>query len=167
MFKNSTNNQTIIDLVIKESGVKSIKPKFVYAHLYMPHPPYFYDKRGQKRDLQTVYERSDESDYQYYLDYLPYTNQKAEELVDSIQLHSHHSAVIIFLGDHGLRYPINPMDLSNFFENQNAVYFPTQDYRLIYDSVSAVNEFRLVFNTLFHSNFPVLTDSTILLQDKK
>jgi Sulfatase len=167
MLRNSVNNQTIIDLVKKESAQKSDKPKFVYAHVYMPHPPYFFDKHGLRRDLRTVYERASESDYQYYLDYIPYTNQKAKELIHAIAQNTGHRAVIIFLGDHGLRYTLDPSDQSNYFENQNALYFPARDYRLVYDSVSGVNEFRLVFNTLFHAGFPILKDSTILLQDSK
>jgi hypothetical protein len=167
MFRHSNNNKIFVDLVKKESALLSTKPRFVYAHFYLPHPPFFYDKSGNRRDMKTVYERNDEKYSQDYLDYVPYTNQKAKELITTIQENTNHSAVIIFLGDHGFRNTTNPTDLSNYFQNQNAVYFPDRDYHSFYDSLSNVNEFRLVFNKLFNANFPLLKDSTIFLTDKK
>ncbi len=71
------------------------------------------------------------------------------------------------MGDHGFRKAANDKDKTHYFENQNAVYFPVNDYHLVYDSVSTVNQFRIIFNTLFRQNFPILKDSTIFLTDKK
>jgi hypothetical protein len=167
MFKHSNNNKTFVELVKKESALQSTKPRFVYAHFYMPHPPFFYDKFGNKKDVKSVYERNDEKYYQDYLDYIPYTNEKAKELINCIQQNTNNSAVIIFLGDHGFRHTTNPADLSNYFQNQNAVYFPDRDYHTIYDSISNVNEFRTIFNKLFNANFPLLKDSSIFLSDRK
>jgi hypothetical protein len=167
MFRHSNNNKTFVDLVKKESAIQSDKPRFVYAHFYMPHPPFFYDKNNNKRDVRTVYQQNDEKFYQAYLDYIPYTNEKAKELINTIQQNTNNSAVIIFLGDHGFRHTTNPADLSNYFQNQNAIYFPDRDYQSVYDSVSNVNEFRIIFNKLFNADFPLLKDSSIFLTDKK
>ena len=72
------------------------------------------------------------------------------------------------MGDHGLRYHdrlgYNPL---SFVENQNAVYFPGKDYRLFYDSISGVNQFRVILNTLFGQNLPLLKDSVVNVKDKK
>lgn len=167
MFRHSNNNKTFVDLVKKESAIQNDKPKFVYAHFYMPHPPFFYDKNGNKRDIKTVFELNDEKFYQAYLDYIPYTNEKAKDLINTIQQNTNNSAVIIFLGDHGFRHTTDPNNLFNYFQNQNAVYFPDKDYHTLYDSISTVNEFRAVFNKLFDAKFPMLKDSTIFLMDKK
>lgn len=167
IFRHSNNNKTFVDLVKKESALQSNKPRFVYAHFYMPHPPFFYDKYGVKKDVSTIYKQNDEKYYQDYLDYIPYTNEKAKELINNIQQNTNNSAVIIFLGDHGFRYTTDSSDLSNYFQNQNAVYFPDKEYRSLYDSVSNVNEFRIIFNKLFNANFPLLKDSSIFLKDKK
>ena len=167
MFRHSNNNTTFIDLVKKESAIQTDKPKFVYAHFYMPHPPFFYDKDGNKRDMKSVYELNDEKFYQAYLDYIPYTNQKAKELINTIQQNTNNSAVIIFLGDHGFRHTTDSSNLNNYFQDQNAVYFPDKEYGSLYDSISTVNEFRVVFNKLFNAGFPLLKDSTIFLRDKK
>ncbi|HLK27451.1 MAG TPA: sulfatase-like hydrolase/transferase [Puia sp.] len=167
MFKHSNNNNTLVGMMKNESALQSNKPRFIYGHFYMPHPPFFYDKIGNKRDVKTVYEQNDEKFYQAYLDYIPYTNQKAKEIINTIQQNTNNSAVIIFLGDHGFRHTTDTADLSNYFQNQNAVYFPDKEYHSFYDSVSTVNEFRLVFNKLFNAGFPILKDSSIFLTDKK
>ena len=75
--------------------------------------------------------------------------------------------MIIFLGDHGFRHTTDPADLSNYFQNQNALYFPDREYHLLHDSISTVNEFRITFNKLFDAGFPLLKDSSIFLTDKK
>jgi len=167
MFKHSNNNNKLVDLVKKESALQIGKPRFVYGHFYMPHPPFFYDKNGNKKDVKKVYKENDEKFYQAYLDYLVYTNQKAKDLINTIQQNTNNSAVIIFMGDHGFRHTTDTSDLTNYFQNQNAIYFPDRDYSSLGDSISTVNEFRIVFNKLFNAGFPLLKDSTIFLADKK
>jgi hypothetical protein len=36
----------------------------------------------------------------------------------------------------------------------------------LYDSISGVNQFRVVFNKLFHQHLPLLKDSSTYLKDK-
>jgi hypothetical protein len=55
----------------------------------------------------------------------------------------------------------------NFFQNQNAVYFPDRDYHLFYDSITNVNMFRMTFDKLFKQNIPLLKDTSIFLYDKQ
>jgi hypothetical protein len=47
------------------------------------------------------------------------------------------------------------------FMNLNAVYLPNHNYAGLYDSITNVNQFRAVFNNLFHVQLPLLKDSTI------
>ena len=70
------------------------------------------------------------------------------------------------MSDHGYRYIKDGGAYSWFFNNQNAVYFPDGDYSLMYDSISNVNQFRVVFNKLFRLNLPLLKDSVIFLQER-
>ena len=55
---------------------------------------------------------------------------------------------------------------SHYYKNLNAVYFPDKDYQLMTDSIGGVNQFRVIFNTLFKQNMPLLKDSTIFLIDQ-
>jgi sulfatase-like protein len=166
LYKQVNNNNKFIDLVKKESAVKSAKPRFVYVHLYMPHAPYFFDKNNNLKDGPTVYREYKELNLQPYLDYIPYTNSRAKELISTIKQNTDGNAVIIFMGDHGFRYRTTVEHPDNYFQNQNAIYFPDKDYHLLKDSVSGVNQFRIVFNKLFNQDIPVLKDSTVFLKDK-
>jgi phosphoglycerol transferase MdoB-like AlkP superfamily enzyme len=158
------NNNLLIGQVKKISGTRGLRPRFIYAHLEMPHSPFFYD-RDQR--LRAPKELGAGDMIRGYLDYIPYTNARLKDLVTTIQRNTDDKAVIILMGDHGLRCEIPDPRRIHYFQNQNAVYFPDRDYRLLYDSISGVNQFRVIFNTLFREKIPLLEDSTILLQDPR
>ena len=162
------NDNKLIRLVGSASATPSTHPRFIYGHFNIPHPPYYFDKEGRPRKVAAPYRATDEDRLQDYLDYLNYTNKRAEELIDTILKNTQGRAVIIFMGDHGLRYHdelgYNPL---SFVQNQNAVYFPGKDYHLFYDSISGVNQFRVVLNSLFGQNLPLLKDSIVNVKDKK
>ena len=162
-------NQQFLAQTIDESGKRSSKPRFVYTHVLMPHIPFAFDSLLHRVEPErSTRQLSDAEQIPHYLGYLPYTNSRIRELITTIKKNSGGKAVIIFMSDHGLRLSLkDPPDTRLFFANQNAIYFPDRDYRLFYDSMSAVNEFRAVFNKLFRQQIPFLPDSTILLWDQK
>ncbi|MES1198229.1 MAG: hypothetical protein ABUL41_03030 [Chitinophagaceae bacterium] len=90
-----------------------------------------------------------------------------KDLVLSIQDHTGGQAVIIIMGDHGFRSSANTNHPDKYFRNQNAIYLPNQSYNLLYDSITGVNQFRLILNTLFKQNLPVIDDQQHYLQDRK
>lgn len=161
------NDDKLIARLESASASPSARPRFFYGHFNMPHPPYYFNKDG-RRKVSAPYRPADEDRLQDYLDYLDYTNRRAEEMIDSILKNTGGRAAIILMGDHGLRYHddfgYNPL---SFLQNQNAVYFPGKDYHLLYDSISGVNQFRVVLNTLFGQNLPLLKDSIVNVKDKK
>ncbi|MDO6431336.1 sulfatase-like hydrolase/transferase [Flavitalea sp. BT771] len=157
------DNDHLIEEAEKQSAMRSARPRFVYVHLLLPHNPFYYDSHGSLNEPGNL-----RQNIEGYLDYLPYTNEVIKKLVTSIQQNTHNNAVIIMMGDHGVRYPA-PGDTLNIHDhqNQNAIFFPGRDYHLLYDSISGVNQFRVVFNSLFRQNIPLLKDSTVYLTDKK
>jgi hypothetical protein len=167
-FNQVVNNDKIIAGVETESEAHPKHPRFIYAHIYMPHPPFFFDKNGVRKDKATIYQESVINKFiQPYLDYIPYTNSRVKELISAIQTNTRDSAVIIFMGDHGFRYETKEVYPIHFFQNQNAVFFPDKDYHLLYDSITGVNMFRVVFNKMFDQHIPLLQDSSIFLRDKQ
>jgi hypothetical protein len=162
------NDNKLIANLESVSAAASANPRFIYGHFNIPHPPYYFDKDGNPKKVAAPYRPTDEDQLQDYLDYLNYTNKRAEEMIDTIMKNTRGRAVIILMGDHGLRYHddfgYNPL---SFVQNQNAVYFPGKDYHLFYDSISGVNQFRVVLNSLFGQNLPLLKDSIVNVKDKK
>ena len=162
------NDNKLIALLESASATPSANPRFFYGHFNIPHPPYYYDRKNRRRKVTAPYSPTDEDHVQDYLDYLSYTNKRAEELIDTIFANTHGQAVIVVMGDHGLRADdklgYNP---PSFLENQNAMYFPDKDYHLLYDSISGVNQFRVILNSVLGQNLPLLKDSIVNVKDKK
>jgi hypothetical protein len=163
-LEHRDNNEKLFREAIIQSTIKSNEPRFIYTHLYMPHFPFFFDRYGNKRPDSLLFQEAKQLNPANYVEYIPYVNSKIRELVDTIQKNTHSSAVIILLGDHGFR---KGGDSSiDIFRNLNATFFPDKLHSQLYDSMSNVNYFRTMFNTLFNQQFPLLKDSTIYLTDK-
>jgi Sulfatase len=165
LLQHRENNADFKNRIEQESMVKSPKPRFTYAHFYMPHPPFYYYKDGRPKDNATVYQEFKFSTPDQYLDYVTYVNTQIKEMVSRLQ-ERNPSAVIILLSDHGYRPKTTDPYPLYYFQNMNAVYYPDKDYSLLYDSITNVNELRVVFNKVFKQTYPLLKDTSILLKDQ-
>lgn len=159
-------NNRFLDDTRDVSRQTAAAPRFIYMHVLMPHLPYFYDSLCNRRPPEEVDRSLVRADPARYCEYLPYTNARIRQIIREIKVNSKGNAVILFLSDHGLRYDTADRDHPWFFNNQNAVYFPDGDASLFYDSISGVNQFRVVFNKLFGLHLPLLKDSSIFLHDR-
>jgi hypothetical protein len=157
-------NEEFLKEVASEADRKDDTPKFIYAHFMMPHFPYLYDSSGRRRSDAEIYAERSTNPASAYLGYVQYTNRRLEPLLEQIRLHDP-GAVILVCGDHGYRGWANRQDAGLQFHNLNAVFFPDHDYSRWKDSCSFVNQFRTVFNQLFHAGYPLLKDSTVLLSE--
>jgi hypothetical protein len=152
-FVNGPKNKDLMDSIAYEHLMQTIKlksnrPKFIYAHFFTPHPPYYFDSTRQLfKTISTLRER--------YLHQIAYSNKLIKKITDSIMAYTQRPLVIIIQGDHGISFndPVNPQD---YFPNFNAIYFSTKDYRLISDTMSNVNTFRIVLNTFFKKDMKLL-----------
>jgi hypothetical protein len=162
-YENLSFNDNILDLTVKTARQKSPAPKFVYTHLMMPHYPYYFDSTGNPLPLEKLTDRK-KVNSDDYIGYLVYSNKKLLQLVDNILTSSTSPPIIIVLSDHGLRHPEKDNDPAYDFINLNAVYFPNKNYSLFYDSITNLNEFRVIFNSYFHQHLPLLKDSTTSLR---
>jgi hypothetical protein len=153
-YNDSTFKQTR-NIVLK----KETTPKFVYSHFMLPHFPYYFDKAGNPLpiDKLTDFKRTNSNDY---IGYLQFGNKQILELVDAILKNSTSPPVIMLLSDHGSRRINKDEENSNDFVNLNAVYIPGGNYTQFYDSITNVNQFRVLFNSCFDQRLPLLKDST-------
>ncbi|MFN2437701.1 MAG: sulfatase-like hydrolase/transferase [Chitinophagaceae bacterium] len=153
------NNNKILDGIYSAVNTKTDAPRFIYAHLMMPHYPYYFDANGQPNAIETLWE--DQQHLQKnYIDYLQYCNKIFLELIDAILQKSKTPPIIVFMGDHGFRHFTKSVDQQYHFMNFNSVYLPDKNYTGLYDSLSGVNQFRIILNKQFKTNFSLLKDST-------
>lgn len=140
-----------------------------------PHPPFFFDADGGLIP-EAEYRLSAYWDREKYLDQLIYVNSRVETLVEEILSGPKIPPVIIIQGDHGARstlgdphgdredpanigwqYPTASMLRESTFI-LNAYYLPDGGNELLYDNISPVNTFRLIFNTYFDQDHELLED---------
>jgi hypothetical protein len=164
--ESKKNNKRILALVKGTINDKLSKPKFVYSHLNMPHAPYYFDSSGNEKPMSLVMEEFKTNPAKPFLQYLVYTNKVITDLVDTIQ-RDDPAAIIIIMGDHGYRTNDNTGDIKRVsFQNLNAVYLPPQYGSVFYDSITGVNQFRVLFNSVFKQQIPLLKDSTVYMLDE-
>ena len=161
-YEHLSNNENVIRAVKESSSEKTNNPKFVYAHLMMPHYPYYFDSQNRPLPIQKLLP-GQETDRENYIEYMQYCSYRILGLVDTIISHSDSPPVILLLGDHGFREGIEKEERKYVFMNLNAIYLPGKNYSLFYDSISNVNQFRVFLNTEFKQQLPLLKDSTIFL----
>ena len=156
-----TGNEDLIALTKAAADNRSPDPKFVYTHLALPHVPYLYDSAGKEMFINTLNPNiSPDTLKEAYLQYLVYTNKVIARLASYILEKTNRQAVIILMSDHGYRGVVvngKPVYANNNF---NSIYIPGKNYKYMYDTISNVNEFRMVFNTLFEMKLPLLPDSS-------
>ncbi len=142
-------------------------PKFVYAHLTIPHPVFVFGPNGEytgndERLTGGVNEEPvDSTAYALgYTNQVKYIDGRISQIAEEIIAHSKNPPVIIIQGDHGFggwgnaatRLPI-----------LNAYYLPgTQSNQLLYPGITPVNTFRVVLDTYFHGQFGLLPDLNYL-----
>ena len=158
--KHVTNT---LSALFETIGTKTKSPAFIYAHILLPHSPYTYDSLGNKLPL-TGPPLTPENKKVAYVGQVAFVNQIIKKTVDSIFRNSKNNFVIILQGDHGARFQDDENKKNLEFANLNAMYFYNQDYRLLHDSISNVNTFRVIFNTFFDKNYPLLKDQSYFLQ---
>lgn len=166
ILMHRSNNQKFFDLVKEAAKEEKKKPQFVYAHFYMPHSPYYYDKDGNEKDNPTIYSELHDRPITAYLDYVTYTNGRIREMVNAI-MQDDPSGIIVLLSDHGNRKNAKPPMPVHIFQNLNAVYYPDRNYSSLYDSITNVNMFRVILNKNFNQQFQLLKDTSIFLEDKR
>ncbi len=147
------------------------RPKFVFAHILAPHPPFVFDRLGNPITPNRAYSMADASDYkgtteeykQNYINQLIYTNTMMKQTIEQILKNSKTPPVIIIQGDHGPGAYLNwesaeKSCIKERFSILNAYYFPDQNYSGLYPSISPVNSFRVIFNTYFGTQLSMLED---------
>jgi len=154
-------------IISTEIQSENEQPKFMYIHFLLPHHPYIFNKDGSERSVFD-YTKTGIDKNKYYTDQLFYTNSVIKNLITKI-LSSDKKKIIILEGDHGNRFYTLPdpkakakyFSNKNDFKNLNAYYFYDKNYSKLYDSISPVNSFRVVFSQYLNKPYTLLKDSIV------
>jgi len=139
--------------IIKVNG-----PKFVYAYIPSPHPPYLFGRNGEK-----VITESSSINWEtktQYLDQLIYITKKIKEII-TIILNNNNNTIIIIQSDHGPHFSVGN-NVKKQYDLQtgiiNAFYLPNKKHTRLYNTMTPVNTFRIIMNLYFGENLKYLDD---------
>lgn len=153
-----THHEAALEILeeVRQIPKRTTRPVYVYAHLMIPHYPYYFDREGR---LQKGREgEKNWSNKAHYLDQLVYTNQLLTTLVNDILTSSKTPPIIIIHGDHGFRFLEGEAKDEAGYSILAAFHFPNKNYDILHDSISPVNFYRATLNACFDVNIDLLKD---------
>jgi hypothetical protein len=146
------------------------QPKFVFAHIISPHPPFVFAPDGSPVtpdvpfSLRFTDAGGDQSSADYirgYRDQVAFVNAQLEAIIPAILEHSEVPPVIIIQGDHGPDSNSGKVSyIQERMTNLNAYLLP-HGKGALYPGITPVNSFRVVLDQLFDGKLPLLPDRVL------
>ncbi len=168
MRKNrSSDSECVMSNIDGRGNLRN--PKFVFTHLFPPHPPYIFGENGEDVSETNLIISSNANwlDKQKYVAQLKYINRRITQIVNSI-LADNPDSVIIIQSDHGTLSSATkavkladkrPIVLKERSRNFFAVHLPNYCQGSELKSIkSNVNTFRVIFNSCFDAGYKILDD---------
>ena len=152
---------------ITEIKQRTKAPIFVFMHVLSPHDPFVFGPNGEEVDYKftfgpgvitpfgstTKLALTSSEEIKAYRDQVIYLTKILQQTVDKLLENSDNPPIIIIQSDTGPN--VSFADITTEASNAsrmsifNAYYFPNKEYNLLYDDVTPVNSFRIVFDSHF------------------
>ena len=142
-------------------------PVFVFMHVVAPHDPYVFGPNGEEVDYKYTFGPTSDQGYlsvdqenKAYLDQLTYLTKILQQTIEKLQS-SDNPPIIILQSDTGPSISFADITEEEYQMNRmsifNAYYFPNDDF--LYDDITPVNSFRVLFDSHFQTNYGLVNDS--------
>lgn len=155
-------------------------PKFVFAHILSPHPPFVFDANGNPVQPGWAYSIGDGNDFggspaeyrEGYANQVQFIDQMLEKTITAILKNSSKPPIIIIQGDHGPGSLLDWTSPAKTCMNErtsilNAYYLPGSGAgQLLNPSISPVNSFRVVLNTYFGAHLDLEPNKTFFTSER-
>ncbi len=153
---------------------KTESPVFVFAYIPVPHHPFVFGENGEPVKADEGFSVGDKGQFiaeggdQYresYKKQLIFVNKRMKEAIDRIISESPEPPIIIVQADHGPASMLDPDNQYNTDFKQrmpilNAYHLPGDGHQHLYDEITPVNTFRILFNHYFGANYELLKDES-------
>ncbi len=134
-------------------------PLFAFIHILPPHPPFVFAPDGSFTDPAPYLNEDDRYTYatytQGYQNQVAFISDQLEDVLHSLLAASDEPPIIILQGDHAPWLQTG----SGKFMILNAYHLPGHDDQL-YNTISPVNTFRVIFNAYFGTDYELLPDKS-------
>lgn len=138
------SDQKILDQLLRIPDSLNQGPHFVYAHLAIPHAPYYFDRSGT---LYPVGKQEGRTKQDAYLEHLIYGDKLIADFLDTWIPTLSAPSIVIIQGDHGFRFLENsdtrPIEAHSIL---NTWYITHQDYSSLSDSISSLDTYQIVLD---------------------
>lgn len=153
-------------------------PLFVFAHIMSPHRPFVFSSdgsdpgawgRADSPPTNMVSRKKGITRTRYktlYREQIAYVDKLLMKAVDGILQNSKTTPIIVIQSDHGPGAYLHPEDVDHTYLAErmsilNAYLLPEGGSELLYDSITPVNTFRLIFSRYFGVEVELLGDRNI------
>ncbi len=137
----------------------SAAPRFIYAHILLPHAPYFFDRDGNQI-LKGVGPEFRDATKDDYLNQLIYVDRVVTNALARILATAKRPPVIVIQSDHGFRNlsPREARDAESLTILNAMLLPPGIGNAEPYSGITPVNTFRLLFNRYFSTRLAYVPD---------
>ncbi len=170
-FQIDAHRNRILYTLEKLSHVSEARsPKFVFAHVFAPHPPFVFDQDGKAIHGGSKWLLNDGVDFlrnatvreyvEGYREQVTFLTRRLQETVSRL-LAASPDAIIILQGDHGPGSTFGNFTKTDMRERMgilNAYRVPTRLRERFYEDMTPVNTFRVIFEGLFNARYERLPD---------
>jgi hypothetical protein len=131
------------------------QPTFTFVHLLTPHVPFVFAADGSIHEDSGYYGGRTSSPinefYQKdgYIQQIQFINHEMTTIIKSILERSETLPILIIQGDHGYTDRLKIL---------NAYYFPPEINMHLYPTITPVNSFRILFDSMFGTDYGLLSD---------
>lgn len=166
---------TLFEFSALEKAIDYPGPKFVFAHILCPHPPYVFHRDGSSTSDIIPRVMSNEvyiARKKMYVEQLEFATHKIRQILNRV-VKNDSSAIIVLQSDHSewvadtLKQPHDYVRDSNFLAQRmpilNAYRVPPEIRKALYDSISPVNSFRIILDNEFGMHAGTLPDNHFVI----
>jgi hypothetical protein len=153
---------------LERLAVPTDHPRFIFAHIFAPHPPFVFDAEGRPQEpapcfpescqlWNAGYVRSPDDLKPQLRGFLEWTDQKALVAVRAIQAKAVRPPIIVVFSDHGLRH-----DLTDRRETTTSMFMAATPGHpgLFPDDVTPINIIPRLLNAYAGTTLPLETEET-------
>ena len=151
---------------LSEIASQTSGPKYVFSHIYVPHPPFLFGPNGENvtPDHREISGLQSWENPQGYINQLIYATNEVSTVIKNI-IKNDPNAIIIVQGDTGTAtmFPSTPTEFKDVYQIHSILYairIPDVDNS---NTMIPVNTYRIIFNNYFDMDYEYLEQHSYML----
>ena len=145
---------------LSEIALQSNGPTYVFAHLYVPHPPFIFGPNGENvtPDHREISGLQSWENPQGYINQLIYATNQVSIVIKNI-VKNDPNAIIIVQGDTGTStgiYDMSKRNMKDVYQTHSILYAVRIPDVNNFENAIPVNTYRIIFNNYFNMNYEYL-----------